>query len=63
LQHHFKFITLNPESYFLSYVPVNFNGLHIVLLNIGVLLITLAMLELPSRVSARIDPARTLVFK
>jgi lipoprotein-releasing system permease protein len=63
LQDHFKFITLNPESYFLAYVPVNFNIWHIVLLNAGVLIITLTMLVLPSRVISRIDPARTLVFK
>jgi lipoprotein-releasing system permease protein len=63
LQDHFKFITLNPESYFLAYVPVNFNLWHIVLLNAGVLFITLVMLVLPSRVISRIDPARTLVFK
>jgi hypothetical protein len=33
------------------------------LLNTGVLLITLVMLILPSRIISRIDPARTLVFK
>jgi lipoprotein-releasing system permease protein len=63
LQDHFKFITLNPESYFLAYVPVHFNGWYILLLNAGVLFITLVMLVLPSRVISRIDPARTLVFK
>jgi len=63
LQHYFKFITLNPESYFLSYVPVNFSVLQIVALNTGVLFITLFMLILPSRIISRIDPARTLVFK
>lgn len=63
LQHQFKFITLNPESYFLAFVPVNFNGWHIVLLNAGVLIITLIFLLLPSQVISRIDPARTLAFK
>jgi lipoprotein-releasing system permease protein len=63
LQDHFKFITLNPESYFLAYVPVHFNIWYILVLNAGVLFITLVMLILPSRVISRIDPARTLVFK
>ncbi len=63
LQWHFKFITLNPESYFLSFVPVNFNAWHIVLLNTGVLVITLIILLLPSQVISRIDPAKTMVFK
>ncbi len=63
LQRHFKFITLNPESYFLSFVPVNFNGWHIAFLNFGVLAITLIILLLPSQVISRIDPAKTMAFK
>ena len=62
LQYHFKFITLNPESYFLAFVPVNFNGWTIVLLNAGVLVITLVILLLPSQVISRIDPAKTMAF-
>jgi lipoprotein-releasing system permease protein len=62
LEYYFKFLTLNPESYFLEYVPVNFNILHLVLLNIGTLLITLTVLMLPSMVIARIDPSRTIRF-
>jgi lipoprotein-releasing system permease protein len=62
LQYYFRFITLNPESYFLEYVPVNFNIMHLVLLNAGTLLITLAVLILPSMVIARIDPSKTIRF-
>lgn len=62
LQHYFKFITLNPESYFLSFVPVNFNIWYIALLNIGVLIITLVVLLLPSQVISRIDPAKIMAF-
>src|SRR5512133_181094 len=62
LQYYFRFITLNPESYFLEYVPVNFNLINLVLLNAGTLLITLAVLILPSMVIARIDPSKTIRF-
>ena len=62
LQYYFKFLKLNPESYFLEYVPVNFNLSHLVILNIGTLLITLIVLMLPSMVIARIDPSRTIRF-
>jgi lipoprotein-releasing system permease protein len=62
LQNRFHFITLNPESYFLDYVPVNFNIGNILLLNLGVLLVTLAALLLPSRIITRIDPARILSY-
>lgn len=62
MQYYFKFLKLNPESYFLEYVPVNFNLSHLALLNVGTLLITLAVLTLPSMVIARIDPSRTIRF-
>lgn len=62
LQHYFKFLKLNPESYFLDYVPVDFNIPYILLLNIGTLLVTFTVLMLPSMVIARIDPSRTIRF-
>jgi lipoprotein-releasing system permease protein len=62
LQYYFKFLKLNPESYFLEYVPINFNLSHLALLNIGTLLITLAVLTFPSMVIARINPSRTIRF-
>jgi lipoprotein-releasing system permease protein len=61
-QQYFKILKLNPESYFLSYVPINFNLSHLLLLNAGTLLITLLVLMLPSMVIARINPARTIRF-
>ena len=61
-QHYFKFLKLNPESYFLSYVPINFDLAHLLILNTGTLLVTLAVLTLPSMVIARISPARTIRF-
>jgi lipoprotein-releasing system permease protein len=62
LQQYFKILKLNPESYFLSYVPINFNLNLFLLLNFGTLLITLLVLMLPSMVIARINPARTIRF-
>jgi lipoprotein-releasing system permease protein len=62
LQYYFKILRLNPESYFLEYVPVNFNLTQLILLNTGTLLITLAVLTLPSMVIARISPSRTIRF-
>jgi lipoprotein-releasing system permease protein len=62
LQHYFRFLKLNPESYFLEYVPINFSLSHLFLLNAGTLLITLTVLTLPSMVIARINPSRTIRF-
>jgi lipoprotein-releasing system permease protein len=63
LQVRFKFITLNPESYFLDFVPINFNPWYIFLVNISVLIITLVILLLPSQLISRIDPAKTITYK
>jgi lipoprotein-releasing system permease protein len=62
LQYYFKLLKLNPESYFLEYVPVNFNIMHLFVLNTGTLMVTLAVLLLPSMVIARISPSRTIRF-
>jgi lipoprotein-releasing system permease protein len=62
LQYYFKFLKLNPESYFLEYVPVNFNITHLFLLNTGTLVITLVVLTLPTMVIAQINPSRTIRF-
>jgi len=62
MQQHFKIIKLNPESYFLSFVPMNFNLTSLVMLNVGTLVITLIVLMLPSMIIARINPARTIRF-
>jgi lipoprotein-releasing system permease protein len=62
MQQHFKIIKLNPESYFLSFVPMNFSLTSLVFLNVGTLMITLIVLMLPSMIIARINPARTIRF-
>jgi lipoprotein-releasing system permease protein len=62
IQYYFRVITLNPESYFLSFVPVNFNIVSILFLNVGTLMITLLILVLPSMIIARVHPARTIRY-
>ena len=62
LQHYFKIIKLNQSSYFIDYVPINFNIPHIVMLNIGTLLLTLIVLLIPSMIISRISPAKTIRF-
>jgi lipoprotein-releasing system permease protein len=62
LQQEFGFIKLDEASYYLSTVPINLNILHIILLNIGTFLVTIAMLVIPSMVISRISPERTIKF-
>ena len=62
IQDKFKLLSLDPESYFLDAVPIVLNPSHIILLNIGALLITLLMLIIPSGIISRISPAKTIKF-
>lgn len=62
LQKEFGFIKLDEANYYLSSVPINLKWLHVVLLNAGTFLVTLAMLLLPSMVISRISPDKTIKF-
>jgi len=63
LQLHFGIIKLDPESYYLSTVPVNLNLISILLLNAGTFLVTVLMLLIPSMVISRISPDKTIKFE
>lgn len=62
VQKQFGIITLNPESYYLSFVPVNINVMHIILLNIGTLVMCTLMLIIPSLIITRINPVKAIRF-
>lgn len=62
LQYQFKLVKLDQASYFISSVPINFNILYFVLLNLGTLLVTILMLIIPSMVISRISPDTTLRY-
>lgn len=62
LQHFTGIITLDPESYYVSTVPVNINILHIFVLNVGTLIATIIMMILPSMIVSKINPADSIRF-
>lgn len=62
LQYYTGIITLDPSSYYVSTVPININFIHILLLNIGTLVITLIMMILPSMIVSKISPADSIRF-
>lgn len=63
LQNQFRFIGLNPENYYVDFVPVEISVLQVVLLNLGTLVLCTLALYLPSLVIARIEPAKSLRFE
>ncbi len=62
LQKYFHLIKLNPTTYYVDVVPVNFNLLHILLLNLGCIVVTTLMLVIPSYLVSKISPEKTIRF-
>ena len=61
-QHYSGFIKLDQASYFISTVPVNLRISHLLMLNAGTMIITVAMLIIPSYIIGRISPEKTIRF-
>lgn len=62
LQQHFGIIKLDPATYYLDVVPIHLQILHVILLNIGTLIVTVFMLIIPSYLVAKISPVKTIRF-
>jgi len=63
LQKTFKIIPLNPESYYMSYVPISFDWLTILILNIITILLVFAVITIPTLVVSRMKLIESLKFK
>lgn len=63
IQKNFKWIKLDPETYYVSFVPVAFNTLMILAVNVGVLVLCMAALAIPALiVSKKISPINAIRF-
>ncbi len=62
LQKYLNLVPLDPSSYYLDTVPINLNLLHLILLNLGTMLITFLFLLIPSSIIARISPDKSIRF-
>ena len=62
IQHYFKLITLNPETYYVSTMPVHISFTYILLLNIGTLIMCFLMLLIPSYIITKINPSTSIKF-
>ena len=62
LQKLFHIIKLNPATYYVDVVPANFNIVHILLLNIGCIVVTTLMLVIPSYLVSKISPDKSIRF-
>lgn len=53
----------NPEEYYIDYIPVHMDVPTILLLNIGVMLLCLLMLLIPSYIITKITPVKAIQFE
>ena len=63
LQKEFNIVHLNPESYYIDSVPVEFDLTAIILINIVTFIVSTLALVLPSYLVARIHPSKVLRFE
>ncbi len=63
LQDRFKIMKLDPENYYMSFVPVEWNWPVFLLVNLATLLVIGMILMLPALVTARISPVQALKYK
>ena len=61
-QQYFGFLTLDPETYYVTEVPVNIDILLIIALNIGTLILCFLMLIIPSIIITKIQPSKSIRF-
>ncbi|HZY38924.1 MAG TPA: FtsX-like permease family protein [Mucilaginibacter sp.] len=63
IQSYTHLFKLDPDSYFMSSVPVQFNIVDVILLNIGTLIICLEVMIAPSMLVTEITPVKAIRFK
>jgi lipoprotein-releasing system permease protein len=62
LQYYFKLIPLDPENYYMSSVPIEWNWLMIVLLNLLIFVMISLVLVIPVFIISRISPIKAIKF-
>lgn len=64
IQHEFKVLKFpNPKEYYIDYVPIHIDFATVLFLNIGVLLLCLLMLIVPSYIITKITPVKAIKFE
>lgn len=62
LQDQFRLIPLDPISYYMAYVPIDWNWPVFLLLNLGIALLTALVLWIPVLVISKVDPIKSIRF-
>ena len=62
LQKQFSIISLDPNIYYMSAVPINFDFISILLLNVGTIIVCYLILIIPSIIITKITPVKAIRF-
>ncbi|MDO4229401.1 MAG: ABC transporter permease [Capnocytophaga sp.] len=62
VQQRYSLVKLDPATYYVTEVPIYIHPISIILLNIGVLILCLLILLLPTYVIAKISPTKSMKF-
>ena len=63
LQHFTGLIKLDPSTYYVSVVPVEFNAMFIIILNVVTLIASVFVLIAPSYIVSNIHPAKSMKYE
>ena len=63
VQKYFKLIKLDPQSYYVNEVPIYLDWSYVVLLNVGTVVVCLAVLLIPSYIITKISPVKAIRFE
>lgn len=63
LQYRYHLVGLPQESYYVSYVPINFSPVNILLINAGTLIACVLVMVIPSVIITRINPVKSLRYE
>ncbi len=63
LQYFTHILPLDPEMYYVSYVPIVFNWTYLILLNVGTFVASILMMIAPSYLISKISPAKIIRYE
>ena len=63
IQYHFQIISLDPKTYYMETVPISFDLLSFLMLNIGTLIVCFVMMILPTIVITKISAVKAIRFE
>ncbi len=63
IQHETHFFKLDEASYYMKFIPIQFELMDVLLINAGTLFVCLLILIIPSMLVSRISPIKAIAFK